>query len=129
MREIRLSGSVEGVVSNHDPYSDHSGRLDRRRWLSIPMQNCAIEMYLAHIARFAGSIQAHYWHSLVKPDLLGKVLRPLSRFSVADIRQEVLDQGLVAQISGATIWRWLSKDALRPWRHRRWIFPRDPYVC
>jgi signal transduction histidine kinase len=22
MREIRLSGSVEGVVSNHDPYSD-----------------------------------------------------------------------------------------------------------
>ena len=51
---------------------------------------------------------------------------PLSRFSVADIRQEVLDQGLVAQISGATIWRWLSKDALRPWRHRTWIFPRDP---
>jgi len=22
MRETRLSGSVEGVVSNHDPYSD-----------------------------------------------------------------------------------------------------------
>jgi hypothetical protein len=57
------------------------------------MQNCAIEMYLAHIARFAGSIQSHHQHSLVKPDLLEKVLRPLSRFSVADIRQEVLDQG------------------------------------
>lgn len=51
---------------------------------------------------------------------------PLSRFSIADIRQEVLDQGLVAEISGATIWRWLSKDAIRPWRHRSWIFPRDP---
>lgn len=51
---------------------------------------------------------------------------PLSRFSVADIRQEVLDQGLVAEISGTTIWRWLSKDALCPWRHRSWIFPRDP---
>ena len=35
-------------------------------------------------------------------------------------------QGLVAQISGATLWRWLSQDALRPWRHRSWIFPRDP---
>jgi hypothetical protein len=23
MRESRLSGSVEGVVSNHDPYSDY----------------------------------------------------------------------------------------------------------
>ena len=29
-------------------------------------------------------------------------------------------------ISGATLWRWLSQDALRPWRHRSWIFPRDP---
>jgi DDE superfamily endonuclease len=51
---------------------------------------------------------------------------PLSRFSLADIRQEVLRQGLVAEISGATIWRWLSKDAIHPWRYRTWIFPRDP---
>src|SRR5436309_2268039 len=51
---------------------------------------------------------------------------PLSRFSIADLRQEVLDQGLVAEISGATVWRWLSQDAIRPWRHRSWIFPRDP---
>jgi len=32
----------------------------------------------------------------------------------------------VAEISGATIWRWLSEDAIRPWAHRSWIFPRDP---
>jgi hypothetical protein len=32
----------------------------------------------------------------------------------------------VASISGTTIWRWLSADALRPWHHRSWIFPRDP---
>jgi hypothetical protein len=51
---------------------------------------------------------------------------PLSRFSIAGIRREVLKQGLVAEISGATIWRWLSKDAICPWRHRSWIFPRDP---
>jgi hypothetical protein len=51
---------------------------------------------------------------------------PLSRFSIADLRQQILNQGLVAQISGATIWRWLSQDAIRPWRYRSWIFPRDP---
>jgi len=33
---------------------------------------------------------------------------------------------LVAQISGTTIWRWLTEDAIRPWTHRTWIFPRDP---
>ena len=25
-----------------------------------------------------------------------------------------------------TIWRWLSQDAIKPWRYRSWIFPRDP---
>jgi len=32
----------------------------------------------------------------------------------------------VASVSGTTIWRWLSEDAIRPWTHRSWIFPRDP---
>jgi len=51
---------------------------------------------------------------------------PLSRLSLADIRQEAMAQGIVAQVSGTTLWRWLSADALRPWQHRSWIFPRDP---
>ena len=40
--------------------------------------------------------------------------------------QYVSRSGLVAQISGSTIWRWLHHDAIRPWQHRTWIFPRDP---
>ena len=51
---------------------------------------------------------------------------PLSRLHVPDIRAEVIRRGLVAAISGATIWQWLSQDAIRPWRHRSWIFPRAP---
>jgi len=35
-------------------------------------------------------------------------------------------RGLVASISDTTIWRWLSDDAIKPWTHRSWIFPRDP---
>ena len=48
------------------------------------------------------------------------------RWSLSDLQHAVVAQGVVAQISGATLWRWLSQDALRPWRHRSWIFPRDP---
>jgi DDE superfamily endonuclease len=51
---------------------------------------------------------------------------PLARWALGDLQRAVVAQGLVAQISGATLWRWLSQDALRPWRHRSWIFPRDP---
>ena len=28
--------------------------------------------------------------------------------------------------SASTIGRWLADDAIRPWRYRSWIFPRDP---
>ena len=51
---------------------------------------------------------------------------PLSRFSCADIAREVERSGLVATISDKTVWRWLSEDAIRPWQHRCWIFPRAP---
>src|SRR6266545_6088951 len=54
---------------------------------------------------------------------------PLSRLAIADIKREVIGQGLVANISGATLWRWLSTDALRPWQQRSWIFPRDPQLA
>lgn len=51
---------------------------------------------------------------------------PFSRLSLRDLRLEVIKRGIAAQISGTTIWRWLSQDAIRPWAHRSWIFPRDP---
>lgn len=51
---------------------------------------------------------------------------PLSRLHVPDIAAEVVSRGIAAEISGTTIWRWLSEDAIKPWRVRSWIFPRDP---
>lgn len=44
---------------------------------------------------------------------------------IPDIVTEVVSRGIAADISGTTIWRWLSDDAIRPWRFRSWIFPRD----
>jgi hypothetical protein len=32
-------------------------------------------------------------------------------------------------VSVSTIWRWRNEDALKPWRHRSWSFPRDPAVA
>ena len=51
---------------------------------------------------------------------------PFSRLSNADIAREAVESGIVASISGATVWRWLSADAIKPWQYRSWIFPRDP---
>ena len=52
---------------------------------------------------------------------------PLSRWSVAELGAHVRACGLTASLSDTTVWRWLSEDAIRPWQHRCWIFPRDPH--
>jgi hypothetical protein len=51
---------------------------------------------------------------------------PLARWSSAELAAEVVARGVCEQISGITVWRWLSQDAIKPWQYRSWIFPRDP---
>jgi len=36
------------------------------------------------------------------------------------------DSARAGSIGDSTVWRWLSEDAIRPWAHRTWIFPRAP---
>jgi transposase len=50
----------------------------------------------------------------------------LSRWSCTDLASEAVRRGVAVSISASTIRRWLSTDAIKPWQHRSWIFPRDP---
>ena len=53
---------------------------------------------------------------------------PLSRYSLSELAAEAAQVlGSEAGPSRSSIWRWLLQDALRPWRHECWIFPRDPH--
>jgi transposase len=54
---------------------------------------------------------------------------PLRRYSLSELTVEVancLPSEHVAP-SRTAIWRLLRHDALRPWRYRSWISPRDPH--
>ena len=51
---------------------------------------------------------------------------PLARWSSTELAREAVSRGICEQISSVTVWRWLSEDAIKPWQHRSWIFPRDP---
>ena len=49
---------------------------------------------------------------------------PLAKWSCPDLAVEAARRRRVGIcLHGA---RWLSADALKPWQHRSWIFPRDP---
>ena len=43
-----------------------------------------------------------------------------------DLADEAVARGITESVSGSTVRRWLAADAIKPWRHRSWIFPRDP---
>ena len=51
---------------------------------------------------------------------------PLSRWSSSELADELVARQVVTSISSSTVWRVLDRDAIRPWFHRSWIFPRDP---
>jgi transposase len=51
---------------------------------------------------------------------------PLERWSNGELARHAAREGIVATVSASSVGRWLTKDAIRPWRHRSWIFPRDP---
>ena len=39
--------------------------------------------------------------------------QPLARWQCPDLARAAVESGIVAAISGTTIWRWLSSDAIR----------------
>ena len=70
-------------------------------------------------------------HALVKAvacELVAETKQPLSRQSLADVTARV-QQALGKPISRSTVWRILDADAIKPWRYKYWIFPRDPHFA
>ena len=50
---------------------------------------------------------------------------PLSRLSTTDLAAQAA-AALGRSISPSTVWRILDADAIKPWRCKYWIFPRNP---
>jgi transposase len=50
----------------------------------------------------------------------------LSRWSCPELAREVVTQGVAEAMSASTVWRWLAREAIKPWQYRSWLFPRDP---
>jgi transposase len=50
----------------------------------------------------------------------------LSRWSCPDLAREAVAHGVAEAMSASTVWRWLAREAIKPWQYRSWLFPRDP---
>jgi hypothetical protein len=70
-------------------------------------------------------------HALVKAvacELVAETRQSLSRLSLADVTARARN-ALGTPISRSTVWRILATDAIKPWRYKYWIFPRDPHFA
>jgi hypothetical protein len=61
-------------------------------------------------------------------ELVAETKQPLSRQSLADVTARA-QTALGKRISRSTVWRMLATDAIKPWRYKYWIFPRDPHFA
>jgi len=59
-------------------------------------------------------------------ELLAATKQPLSRQSLADVTARAR-HALGKPSSRRTVWRIVDTDAIKPWRYKYWIFPRDPH--
>jgi hypothetical protein len=51
---------------------------------------------------------------------------PLSRFAMRDLLPIVRREADLPHLSTSTLARVLDQNALKPWRYRYWLYPRDP---
>ena len=58
-----------------------------------------------------------------RPDLLG---RSLSQWDCAELARQLIAEGIVADISAATVRRIRAAHQLKPWRHHLWLHPKHP---
>ena len=74
--------------------------------------------------RFAAEVVAGVKAIACQPPAARAV--PLSRWSSVELAAQAVAEGLAVSVSASTVRRWLAEDAIKPWQHRSWIFPRDP---
>jgi hypothetical protein len=54
---------------------------------------------------------------------------PLARWTCPELARKASASGIEPAPSPSTVRRWLAADALKPWQHRSWIFPRDRHLA
>jgi hypothetical protein len=70
-------------------------------------------------------------HELVQAvacELVAETEQPLSRHSLADVTVRA-QRALGTPLSRSTVWRILATDAIKPWRYKYWLLPREPHFA
>jgi transposase len=121
------------LAADGEPNSDIAGRLDldvgvvsrwRKRYCAEGLAGLKDRKRSGRPRSFPAEVVAEVKAMACQPPAQRAV--PLSRWSSAELATQAVAEGLAVSVSASTVRRWLAEDAIKPWQHRSWIFPRDP---
>ena len=119
------AGQANARIARWLGISEDTVRKWRHRWCAAPgVASLADAKRSGRPAEFTGGQVAQVKAMACTPPA-DKGL-PLSRWSCPELARHAVDDGIAASISSATVRRWLSEDAIKPWQYRSWIFITDP---
>lgn len=110
----------DGRSASNEPLSTSgpSGFL-RRAWLA-----CLTPLAAGPRAFFPPEVAIHVVRlACERPETLG---RSLSQWDCAELARQLIADGIVEDISAATVRRILASHHLKPWRHHLWLHPKQP---
>ncbi len=117
-------GASNAAIARNLGVSDDTVRKWRRRFCQQGADGLRDRPRTGRPRRFAATVVAQV--KALACELPADSDIPLAKWSCPDLAVEAAKRGIVESVSASTVRRWLRADAIKPWQHRSWIFPRDP---
>jgi transposase len=117
-------GVTNAAIARSLGVTEDTARKWRRRFCEAGVDGLRDRPRTGRPRRFAAAVVAEV--KALACELPADAGAPLARWSCPDLAAEAARRGIVESVSASTVRRWLCTDALKPWQHRSWIFPRDP---
>ena len=107
------------LASNGPSSASGPGDFSPNAWMASPTPPAA-----APRAVFPPDVALHVVRlACERPDTLG---RSLSQWDCEELARQLIIDGLVEDISAATVRRILAAHQLKPWRQHVWLYPKQP---
>ncbi len=120
-------GLPTSVVAGRLGICEDTARKWRRRYCRHGLEGLADAPRPGRPRKFAPRVVAEV--KALACELPATAGTPLARWSCPELAREAAARRISPAISPSTVRRWLAEAAIKPWQHRSWIFPRDPYFA
>ncbi len=121
---LAAAGGASNAIARSLGVTDDTVRKWRRRFSQHGLDGLRDRSRPGRPRRFAATVVAEV--KALACELPADSDTPLARWSCPELAAEAISRRIVTSVSASTVRRWLAGDALKPWQHRSWIFPRDP---